>query len=348
MNPYLHGLVYAGVIVTIFMTTTAWAIWFERKFAGRMQSRLGPTMVGWRGLLQPLADALKLLQKEDIVPAKADGFLFNIAPPLAAFFALAVAAVIPWGPDQVAADLDIGILWVLALSGLMVFPVWVGGWASANKYALIGAMRAVAQGVSYEIPLVLSAMVPVVLTGELSLSGMVNFQVENGWLVFWPPGPGILAFLIFFLSSLAEANRIPFDIPEAESELVAGVTTEYTGMKFGLFYMAEYLHTLIASAVAAAVFFGGWDMYGFMPGLHWMVLKTLVLFFMVTWVRWSFLRFRADQLMDLCWRRLLPASLALIMVAALWVHFVPSYAAADPSAPIEAPATAAAPDMAGE
>lgn len=331
LDALLHGLVYAGVIITIFMTTTAWAIWFERKFAGRMQSRLGPTMVGPKGLLQPLADALKLLQKEDIVPTKADRFLFNIAPPLAAFFALAVAAVIPFGPQHIAADLDIGILWILAFSGLMVFPVWVGGWASANKYALIGAMRAVAQGVSYEIPLVLSAMVPVVLTGELSLSGMVDFQVTHGWLVFWPPGPGILAFLIFFLSSLAEANRIPFDIPEAESELVAGVTTEYTGMKFGLFYMAEYLHTLIASAVAAAVFFGGWDMYGFNEievggwiiklGIMWMVLKTLALFFVVTWVRWSFLRFRADQLMDLCWRRLLPTSLVLIMAAAFWVHW---------------------------
>lgn len=319
-NPYVHGLVYAVVIIAVLMTVTAWAIWFERKFAGRMQSRVGPTLVGPYGLLQPLADAAKLLQKEDIVPRNADRLLFNLAPPLTLFLTLATVAVVPFGPDMIAADLDIGILWILALAGLMVFPVWIAGWSSANKYALIGGMRAVAQGVSYEIPLVLSAMVAVVLTGSMSLSDMVAYQAEHGWLVLWPPGPGLIAFVIFFLSSLAEANRIPFDIPEAESELVAGVTTEYTGMKFGLFYVAEYVHTLIASAVAATIFFGGWDMFGFMPGLHWMVLKTLVLFFVIFWVRWSFMRFRSDQLMTICWKWLIPINLATVMAAAVWVH----------------------------
>jgi len=320
-NPYLRGLVYAAVIITVLMTVTAWAIWFERKFAGRMQNRIGPSLVGWFGLLIPLADALKLLQKEDIVPENADRALFNLAPPLTIFVTLATVAVVPFGPDMIAADLDIGILWILALSGLIVFPTWIAGWASANKYSLLGGMRSVAQSVSYEIPLVLSALVPVVLVGSLSLSDMVTYQVEHGWLVFMPPGPGLIAFLIFFLSSLAEANRIPFDIPEAESELVAGVTTEYTGMKFGLFYVAEYLHTLIASAIASAVFFGGWDMFGFAPGVHWMVMKTLVLFFVVFWVRWSFMRFRSDQLMALCWKWLIPASLATVMLAAFWVRF---------------------------
>ncbi len=249
-NPYVRGLVYGAVIITVLMTITAWAIWFERKFAGRMQNRLGPTLVGRFGLLQPLADALKLLQKEDIVPENADRALFNLAPPLTVFVTLATLAVVPFGPDMIAADLDIGILWILAISGLIVFPTWIAGWASANKYALLGGMRAVAQGVSYEIPLVFSALVPVVLVGSLRLSDMVTYQVEHGWLIFAPPGPGLVAFVIFFLSSLAEANRIPFDIPEAESELVAGVTTEYTGMKFGLFYVGEYAHTLITSAIA--------------------------------------------------------------------------------------------------
>jgi NADH-quinone oxidoreductase subunit H len=168
---------------------------------------------------------------------------------------------------------------------------------------------------------VLSALVPVVLAGSMSLSDIVRFQIEHGWIALWPPGPGFVAFLMFFIAALAEANRIPFDIPEAESELVAGISTEYTGMKFGLFYLAEYLHTLITSAVAAALFFGGWD-GPFAPGMHWMVLKTLVLFGIVFWVRWSLVRFRSDQLMALCWKYLVPAGLVLIMLAAAWVHVI--------------------------
>lgn len=319
-NPYVHGAVYGIVIVTVLMTITAYSIWFERKFAGRMQSRVGPTLVGPVGLLQPIADAVKLLQKEDIIPAKADRALFNLAPPLTVMFALATAAVIPFSPEVIAADLDIGVLWILGLGGLMVFPVWIAGWASNNKYALLGGMRAVAQGISYEIPLVLAALVPVTLAGSMSVSDIVRYQDQHGWIIGWPPGPGLLAFVIFFLASLAEANRIPFDIPEAESELIAGVTTEYTGMKFGLFYLAEYLHTLIVSAVAAALFFGGWA-GPFKPGLHWMVLKTLLLFAVIFWVRWTFLRFRSDQLMNICWKYLVPTSLVLVMLAAIWVQW---------------------------
>ncbi|MEZ4226239.1 MAG: NADH-quinone oxidoreductase subunit NuoH [Polyangiaceae bacterium] len=321
-NPFVHGAVYGVVVVTVLMTVTAWSTWFERKFAGRLQSRAGPTLVGPVGLLQPLADALKLLQKEDIVPKDADRWLFNLAPPLTVLFALGSAAVIPWGPEQVAADLDVGVLYLLAMGGLMVFPVWIAGWASNNKYALLGGMRSVAQGISYEIPLVLAALVPVVLAGSMSLSDIVRYQMEHGWIALWPPGPGLLAFVMFFLASLAEANRIPFDIPEAESELVAGVTTEYTGMKFGLFYLAEYLHTLVISGVAAALFLGGWDgPFSLAPGLHWMVLKTLVLFFLIFWIRWTLLRFRSDQLMALCWKYLVPAGLGLVMMAAGWVHY---------------------------
>jgi NADH-quinone oxidoreductase subunit H len=212
---------------------------------------------------------------------------------------------------------------LLAVSGLVIFPVWVAGWSSNNKYALLGAMRAAAQGIAYEIPLVLSAMVPVVLAGSMNLSDIVAAQADSHWYALWPPGPGLLAFLIFFTCSLAEANRIPFDIPEAESELVAGVTTEYTGMRFGLLQMAEYLHTLIASAVAAAIFFGGWD-GPFASGMHWMILKTLVLFFMIFWIRWSLVRFRSDQLMALCWKYLLPTSLLLVMVSSLWVYYTGS------------------------
>jgi NADH-quinone oxidoreductase subunit H len=238
-------------------------------------------------------------------------------------FALGVAAVIPFSEEMIVADLDVGVLYILSLSGLMVFPVWMAGWASNNKYALLGGMRSVAQGISYEIPLVLSALVPVVLSGSMRLSEIVTFQARHGWFIFWPPGPGTVAFLIYLISALAEANRIPFDIPEAESELVAGVTVEYTGMKFGFFYLAEYLHTLIASAVGSALFLGGW--HGpFAPGLHWMVGKTLALFALIFWVRWSLLRYRSDQLMALCWKWLIPLSLFLVMAAAAWVQFGPA------------------------
>jgi NADH-quinone oxidoreductase subunit H len=323
MNPWLRGLLYAVVIINVLLTVTAWSIWFERKFSGRMQSRLGPTFYGPMGLWQPIADGLKLIQKEFIIPANADKWLFVIAPPLTVVLALGTAAVIPFGPDVIAADLDIGVLYLLGLGSLTIIPVWMCGWSSNNKYAMLGAMRAVAQGISYEIPLALAALVPVILSGSMSLSDIVRFQIEHGWFAFWPPGPGFFAFLFFLPASLAEANRIPFDIPEAESELIAGVTTEYTGMGFGLLYLAEYLHTLVISAVASVLFFGGWD-GPFAPGMHWMVLKTLALFAGIFWVRWSLVRFRADQLMTICWRYLVPGGLILVMSAGIWVHLTKS------------------------
>jgi NADH-quinone oxidoreductase subunit H len=320
MNPWLRALVYSLLIITSLLTVTAWALWFERKFAARMQSRVGPTFYGPFGLLQPIADAFKLLQKELLVPESADRFLFLIAPPLTVVLALGAAVVVPFGPEVVAANLDVGVLYILGLGSLTVIPVWAAGWASNNKYALLGAMRAVAQSVSYEIPLVLASLVPVILAGSMSLTDIVNFQIKHGWFAFWPPGPGFFGFLFFLPASLAEANRIPFDIPEAESELIAGVTTEYSGMAFGLLYLAEYLHTLIVSAIASVLFFGGWD-GPFVPGLHWMVAKTLGLFAGIYAIRWSLVRFRSDQLMTICWKYLVPIGLVLVMVSSLWVHF---------------------------
>jgi NADH-quinone oxidoreductase subunit H len=323
LNPLVHGAVYGALILSSLLTVVAAGIWFERKFAGRMQSRLGPTMVGPVGLLQPVADVIKLLQKEDIIPEAADRALFNLAPVLAAFASLGAAAVVPFSSSVVAADLDVGVLYVLAVGGLMVIPTFAAGWGSNNKFALIGAMRAIAQSVSYGVPLVLAVMVPVILAGTMSVSGIVEWQTTHHWIAVWPTIPGLPAFVIFFLAMLAESNRIPFDIPEAESELVAGVTTEYTGAKFTLFYMAEYVHTLVGSALGAALFFGGWD-GPIRPGLHWMVAKTLALFVLVYWVRWSLVRFRSDQLMDLCWKRLTPLSVALVLLAATWVQFGPA------------------------
>ncbi len=322
MNALAHGAGYGAVIITTLLTVVAIGVWFERKFAGRMQSRLGPTMVGPAGLLQSAADVLKLIQKEDIVPRDADRGLFTVAPVLAALLSLGAAAVVPFSPRAVASDLDVGVLWVIALGGLTVIPTFSAGWASNNKFALLGAMRAVAQSVSYGVPLVLSVLVPVILAGTMSLSGIVAWQAEHHWIALWPTAPGLPAFALFFTAMLAESNRIPFDIPEAESELVAGVTTEYTGAKFVLFYMAEYVHTLVGSAVASALFLGGWD-GPLAPGLHWMVAKTLALFVAVYWVRWSLLRYRSDQLMALCWRRLTPLGVALVLAAAAWALLVP-------------------------
>jgi NADH-quinone oxidoreductase subunit H len=314
----MSTVLLAVALITVLMSTTAMALWFERKMAARMQSRLGPTMVGPMGLLQPLADVVKLFQKEDIIPRNADRALFNLAPPLMVIVALGAAAVLPVAPSAIAADLDVGVLYLLAIGALGVLPVFAAGWASNNKFALLGGMRAVAQSVSYEVPLVLAALVPIVLSGSMRLSAIVAFQASHHWLVTWPFFLGVPAFLLFMLAMLAEANRMPFDIPEAESELVAGVTTEYTGMKFALFYVGEYVHTLVASAVAAALFFGGWD-GPFAPGLWWMVAKTLLLFAAVYWVRWSLLRFRSDQLMALCWKYLVPAGVALVAISAVWV-----------------------------
>jgi NADH-quinone oxidoreductase subunit H len=304
----------------VVLTTIAFGIWFERKFAGRMQSRLGPTIVGPFGLLQSIADVVKLLQKEDIVPRDADRHLFDLAPILAVLCSLGTAAVIPFSPEVIASDLDVGVVYVLGIGGLMVIPTFMAGWASNNKFSLLGGMRAIAQSVSYGVPLVLAVLVPVTLSGTLSISGIVAWQSTHHWTAVWPVIPGLPAFVLFFLAMLAESNRIPFDIPEAESELVAGVTTEYTGAKFTLFYMGEYIHTLVGSALGAALFFGGWD-GPWRPGLHWMVAKTLLLFAIVYWVRWSLLRFRSDQLMEICWKWLTPIGVGLVLLAAAWVTF---------------------------
>jgi NADH-quinone oxidoreductase subunit H len=319
MSPLMHGAVYGVVMLSVLLSATAIGIWFERRLAGRMQSRIGPNRVGPVGLLQPIADFMKLLQKEEIVPYGVDAPVFKLAPLVAGVCAFGVAAVVPWGPDLVAADLDIGVLFILALGGLTAIAVFMAGWGSNNKYALLGGMRAIGQAISYEVPLVLCALVPVILAGSMNVQTIVRWQAAHHWIAIWPTLPGLPAFVIFFMCLLAESNRIPFDIPEAESELVAGVTTEYTGMKFALFYLGEYFHTLVGSAVGAALFLGGWD-GPFAPGVGWMVGKTILLFALVYWVRWTLLRLRADQMLALAWRYLVPVSVALVLLAALWVE----------------------------
>jgi NADH-quinone oxidoreductase subunit H len=321
VSPWVYSLIVGFAIANVMMLGTAWLMWFERKFAGRMQNRPGPTEVGPFGLLQPVADLLKLLQKEDIVPDKADRPLFNLMPALTVTLTLTMVAVVPFSDTLVVADLNVGLLFLLAMGSILVIPVWAAGWASNNKYALLGAMRGMAQGISYEIPLVLCALVPVIYAGSFNLGEIVAAQQGWRWFLWFPPGPGFFAFGLFMLCSLAEANRIPFDIPEAEAELVAGVSTEYTGMKFGLFYLAEYLHTVISAAVASCLFLGGWEGPG-PDGLHWMLFKTFGLLFIIYWARWTFMRYRSDQLMRLCWYYYLPLSLLLVASAGIWTSIV--------------------------
>lgn len=334
-DPWLHGLVMGTVVLGFLMVVGALASWWERKFSARLQNRIGPVLLGPWGVLQPFADAIKMVQKEDLTPRDADRPLYFLAPFFPVALVLALAGVVPfagywddagrWAPALLISELDIGVLWILSVSGLMVFPLWMAGWASNNKYALLAGMRTVAQGVSYEIPLVLAALVPVIAAGSLSVAQMVAYQAENGWLVYRLPVVGLLAFALFFLASLAEANRIPFDIPEAESELVAGVIVEYTGIKSGLFLLAEYLHTFVAAAIAAALFLGGGHLPllgGLPPALQIalsaiaMLTKTSALFLLIYWIRWSWYRFRSDQLMELCWYYLVPGGLLLVALTA--------------------------------
>jgi len=323
-SPVLHALILGLVICSALMGVTSYFIWFERRFAGRMQGRIGPEHVGPKGLLQPIADAFKLLIKEDITPRSADRVLFNLAPLLAVFVALLTLAVLPLASGLVVADLDVGVLFFLAAGAMTVVPTWMAGWGSNNKYALIGGMRAIAQSVAYGVPLVLAALVPVILAGSMNLSEIVAAQAHGHWFAFWPPGPGLLAGILFVLASLAEGNRIPFDIPEAESELVSGISTEYTGMKFGLFYLGEYVHSLVGAALFVTLFLGGFDGPGpdvLALQLFWFLLKTSLVSVLLLWVRWTYVRLRSDQLMMLCWKYLLPSGLGVVVLAALWVWF---------------------------
>lgn len=327
MSPVTHGLVLGLILIGGSLAATAWSIWWERKLAARMQGRVGPMVVGWSGLLQPIADGAKLMLKEDLAPANADKLLFHLAPPLVFFFSLLGLAVVPLASGLVVADLDVGMLFALAAASLMVLPVWMAGWASNNKYALLGAMRAAAQSVSYGVPLFLSALVPVVLAGSMRLTDIVDAQAGYRWFALWPPGPGLAAAVIFLLSSLAEANRIPFDIPEAESELVAGISTEYAGMKFGMFYLAEYLHTIVAAALMTTFFLGGWEGPG--PAVaplmaFWFLFKCFAIVTLILWIRWTYLRLRSDQLLKLCWHWLVPLSLAVLLLSALFTAWRPA------------------------
>jgi NADH-quinone oxidoreductase subunit H len=289
----------------------SYMIFAERKIAGHMQARTGPNRVGPFGLLQPIADVLKLFFKEEFMPAEANKVIFTIAPMLAVIPALVTISVIPFGPGPalVGADVNVGLLVFLAMSSLGVYAITLGGWASNNKYALLGGLRSSAQMISYELAMGLSTIGVLMLAGSLSLVDIVRAQ-QHLWFIAVQP----LAFAIFMITALAETNRAPFDLPEAEGELVAGFHTEYSSMKFGLFFLGEFMNVISISCIAVTLFLGGWNGPGPASlGILWFMAKLAVLLFFFIWVRWTYPRLRYDQLMNLGWKVLLPLTLANIV-----------------------------------
>jgi len=319
MPPLAYQALAGFILLNAVIGMVAYVTLLERKFAARMQSRIGPYYVGRpHGWLQPIADALKLMIKEDVVPALADRWVFNLAPLVFLIPCVLIFATIPFAPGLGVADLNIGVLFFLAVSSLEIVGLFMGGWGSNNKYALLSAMRAVNQIISYDLPFVFAALIPVLLAGSMQMSVIVAAQ-QGLWFVAYPV-IGQLAFLAYVVATLAAENRVPFDILEAESELVAGFRVEYSGMKFALIQLAEYAHVLGTSFLGALLFLGGWLGPG--PawlGPIWFLLKALLIFLLVTWVRWSFVRIRVDQILAISWKVLLPASLLLLMATALVV-----------------------------
>jgi NADH-quinone oxidoreductase subunit H len=320
MPPVLQHAIAGFIVLNVVIGLVTYVTLLERKFAARMQSRIGPYYVGWpHGWLQPIADALKLMMKEDVVPDRADRWVYNLAPIAFLIPCILIFATIPFAPGLGVADLNIGVLFFLAVSSLEIVGLFMGGWGSNNKYALLSAMRAVNQIISYDLPFVFAALVPVVLVGSLQLSVIVEAQRGwFGWHVF--SVLGLLAFVAFLVATLAAENRVPFDILEAESELVAGFRVEYSGMKFALIQLAEYAHMIGTSFLGALLFLGGWLGPG--PGWLgpvWFLFKAMGVFLVVTWVRWSFVRIRVDQILAISWKLLLPITILLLMATGLWV-----------------------------
>ncbi len=334
LNYVVWPFIQIGAVVTAVAAWAAYATYLERKISAFMQARLGPMRVGPWGLLQPIADAIKLLTKEDIKPDKADPYIFFFAPFISVAAAFIVFAVIPFGPDwAVITDINIGLLFILSVSSVGVLALILAGWSSNSKYALLGGLRSSAQMVSYEVAMGMALVGALMFARTLSMSGIVSAQgLDSIWYIFYQP----LGFVVFLVSGIAENNRAPFDLPEAESELVAGFHTEYSGMRWSLFFMAEYAAMIVVSAVATAVFLGGW----YFPfvwqltearGLHSLyvlislavfIAKMSILLYVYFWLRWTFPRYRYDQLMDLGWKWMIPTALLNIALSALSIFVV--------------------------
>jgi NADH-quinone oxidoreductase subunit H len=313
----LIGLLTVAIVVCTYAALTFLVLTLlERKVVARIQDRIGPNRVGPYGMLQPFADAIKMFTKEQTMPEIADRVVFQIAPVLAAVPSLMLFAVIPYGQNMVPANLDVGLIYIIAVGTFGEIAIIMGGWASRNKFSLLGAMRAVAQMISYEIPMVLAFMGIILMTGSLRLNDIVLAQHAVPFILLQP-----LAFFIFLVSAAAETGRSPFDIMEAESEIVAGYHTEYAGMQFGLFQMAEFLGFYAQSAIATTLFLGGWHGPAFLPSWMWFWLKTWLVVFIFQWAfRGTFPRLRIDQLQAFCWKFLVPAALLNVFVTAIIAH----------------------------
>ncbi|MBT8264431.1 MAG: NADH-quinone oxidoreductase subunit NuoH [Muriicola sp.] len=314
----------ALVYLTIIAIAGLFLVLIERRVAAWFQLRIGPNRVGYQGLLQTMADAIKLLTKELTGTEKADKFLYNLAPYFVIITALMALAVIPFTQEFHAFDINIGVFFLIAISSIGVIGILLGGWSSNNKFALIGAMRSGVQTISYELSVGLSLLTMVIVSGTLQLSEIIEFQ-KSGWLIVQGHIPAIIAFMVFMISGTAETNRAPFDMVEAESELGAGFHTEYSGMKFAYFFLAEFINMFIIAAIATTIFFGGWlSPFGItesipMLGVFWFLAKTMVLVFLMMWFRWTFPRLRVDQLLTLEWKYLLPINLVNMVLMALIV-----------------------------
>jgi NADH-quinone oxidoreductase subunit H len=317
------------IVVHVVALAPIFLVWWERKISAHMQSRFGPmTVGGFHGWLQTIADGIKLMLKENITPAHADTWVHRLAPAVVCAPAILAFAPVSFGKDLAAADIDVGVLYIFAVAGISVVGIMMAGWGSGNKFSLLGGLRSAAQLVSYELPRTFSIVPVLMFAGSMNLTQIAQgqsgywFGVIPRWYIFYPV-VGQLAFVIFLIASVAETNRIPFDIPEAESELVAGFHTEYSGMKFSLFFLAEYAYMLLACLLMAAFFLGGGaaplPFLAFIPSWAWFLAKSMFLVFCFLWFRWTFPRFRVDRLMDFNWKFLLPWSFANIAFAGLYL-----------------------------
>lgn len=308
----------AGIYLVFISISVMFMIWLERRLCARFQSRIGPNRVGFQGCLQSVADIIKLIAKENIVPTDADQIVHLLAPVVVFLAAFMAYLCLPFGPKLIALDLNLGILYIFSITVLGVTGILMAGWGSNNKYSLLGGMRSVAQIVSYEIPLVLSVLGVVMLTNTLKITEIVEAQKGFfDWFIFRQP----LAFVVYIISATAELNRVPFDIPEAESELTAGYHTEYSGMRFAIFFLAEFTNMFMVAGIASSLFLGGWQGFGFLPAPIWFLIKCYVIVFLLIWFRWTFPRLRADQLMDLGWKILVPIAFINILATGIWIYF---------------------------
>jgi NADH-quinone oxidoreductase subunit H len=323
---FIIELVFVGIAVILFFVLLGLSlVYMERKVSAFMQLRLGPNRVGYKGTAQALADTLKLLFKEGFTPDGADKFLFNLAPYIMIVASMLILAPIAFSSNLQIWDLNIGVFYITAISSISVIGILMAGWASNNKYSLLGAMRCGAQIVSYELSIGLSLISIIILSGSMQISDIVLSQ-QNGWWIFKGHVPIWIAFVIFIIASTAEINRAPFDLAEAESELTAGFHTEYSGMKFAMFFLAEYINMFIVSAIAATLFLGGWmpfhigdwsafnNVMDLIPQSVWFLTKTFSIIFLIMWFRWTFPRLRIDQLLNLEWKYLLPISMVNIII----------------------------------